>query len=295
MRYLRRSRLLRTPNGIAGAVLLLLLLAIAFLGPLFAPHSPTEAIGAPGELPSGHSIFGTDFLGRDVLSRVLSGGHSVFLLAGAATAAAYLAGLTVGLVAGYSRNLLDPILMRGVDILLAFPALLVMLLLASGLGPQVWVLVLGVVLVELPGISRIVRSATQEVSTREFVEAAVARGERTPAVLLREVLPNISSVVLADFGLRFGWSVILIASMNFLGLGLKPPQADWGLMVSENRDYISVNAWSVLVPGVLLALLTISVNLLSDAYARTLGTSLTDTSPIVVAVPGAVDIEIAKP
>jgi ABC-type dipeptide/oligopeptide/nickel transport system permease subunit len=145
--------------------------------------------------------------------------------------------------------------------------------LVAGLGPHVSVLIVGVAIVQLPPIARIIRTATLEVSTRGYVEAAQARGERTPAILAREILPNVAPVVLADFGIRFGFSIILIASVNYLGLGLAPPAADWGLMTAENQQYISLNVWAVLAPAIMLAMLTICVNLLADAYVQTLGSS----------------------
>jgi peptide/nickel transport system permease protein len=271
---LRVPRFARIPAGMVGLALLLFVLAMAFLGPLVSPHSITATVGLPGQGPSSAAPLGTDFLGRDVLSRVLHGGRSVVLLGCAATTMAYAVGVAVGLVAGYSRSVLDPILMRGVDVLLALPALLVLLLLATGLGPHIWVLLVGVALVQLPGIARVMRTATLEASTRGYVEAAVARGEPTRSVLTQEILPNISPILLADFGIRFGVSIVFIASMNFLSLGLTPPTADWGLMISENRDYIALNVWAVLAPAIMLALLTISVNLVADAYVRTSGRSL---------------------
>lgn len=268
---LRRPRFTYTRQGLVGSLLLAIVLLVAFVGPLIAPHDPNASLGAPGAGPSGQAPLGLDSLGRDVLSRALHGGLTVIGLGAVATVLSYLCGLTVGLTAGYTRSAADPLLMRAMDMLLAFPALLVLLLLVAGLGSSVPVLLLGVLLVQLPGIARLVRTATLEVSTRGYVEAAVARGDRAPAVLIREILPNISPTVLADVGVRFGFSIILMASMNFLGLGLQPPTSDWGLMISENRQFIGINAWSVLGPAILLALLTISVNLVADAYARSLG------------------------
>jgi ABC-type dipeptide/oligopeptide/nickel transport system permease subunit len=265
---------MRMPAGAVGVTLLVVVLALAFAGPLLAPDAITATVGPPGQTPTSGMLFGTDFLGRDVLSRLLNGGLSVVVFGTAATALAYLGGVTIGLVAGYSKSVIDPILMRTVDVLLSVPALLILLVLVSGLGPHIWVLVAGVALVQLPGVARVVRTATLETSTRAYVEAAVTRGEKLPSLLGREILPNIVPVVLADLGIRFGVSVVLIASMNYLGLGLAPPAADWGLMISENRDYISLNPWSVLAPAIMLALLTISVNLTADAYARSLGRSL---------------------
>jgi peptide/nickel transport system permease protein len=270
---LRRPRFTRTISGKVGLGMLVFVLLVALFGPLVAPHGIASPIGSPGSPPSGSAPLGTDYLGRDVLSRVLHGGLSVIWIGTAATLLSYAAGITVGLIAGYQRSLIDPVLMRGVDVMLSFPALLVLLLLVAGLGSHVWVLIIGVALVQLPPIARIIRTVTLEVSTRAYVEAAQARGERTAAVLRREILPNVAPVVLADFGIRFGFSIILIESVNYLGLGLAPPAADWGLMIAENQQYISLNVWSVLGPAIMLAMLTICVNLIADAYVQTLGRS----------------------
>jgi ABC-type dipeptide/oligopeptide/nickel transport system permease subunit len=269
----RLPRLARVRSGRVGLVLLGFVLLVALVGPLVAPHDPAQPIGLPGEPPSASALLGTDGLGRDVLSRVLHGGLTVIGLGIAAAAVSYLGGLTIGLAAGYSRNLLDATLMRGVDVLLAFPPLLFVLVLVTGAGTGAAVLVLAVGIVQVTGISRIVRAATLEVAVRGYVEAAVARGERTPAILRREILPNIMAPVLADFGLRFTYAIVIIASMNFLGLGLAPPAADWGLMVAENRQFITLNLWGVLAPAILLAVLTIAVNLIGDAHVKVLGRS----------------------
>jgi peptide/nickel transport system permease protein len=266
-------RLTQTLAGKIGLGMLVFVLAVALFGPLVAPHGIASPIGSPGTPPYGSAPLGTDYLGRDVLSRVLHGGLSVIWIGTAATLLSYALGITVGMIAGYQRSLVDPMLMRGVDVLLAFPALLVLLLLVAGLGSHIWVLIVGVALVQLTPIARIIRTATLEVSTRGYVEAAQARGERTAAILRREILPNVAPVVLADFGIRFGFSIILIASVNYLGLGLAPPAADWGLMIAENQQYISLNVWSVLAPAIMLAMLTICVNLIADAYVQTLGRS----------------------
>jgi peptide/nickel transport system permease protein len=273
----RIPRLAQTIPGKIGLVMLAFVLAVAFIGPLLAPHGIAEPIGAPGTPPYGGAPLGTDYLGRDVLSRVLHGGPSVILIGTAATLLAYASGMTIGLIAGYQRSLVDPLLMRGVDVLLSFPALLVLLLLVAGLGSHIWVLIVGVALVQLPPIARIIRTATLEVSTRGYIEAAQARGERTSAILRREILPNVTPVVLADSGIRFGFSIILVASVNYLGLGLAPPAADWGLMIAENQQYISLNIWSVLAPAIMLAMLTVSVNLIADGYVQTLGRSALPT------------------
>jgi peptide/nickel transport system permease protein len=272
-------RFLRIRSGAIGLGLVVLVVAVAFLGRYVAPHDPNAPVGAPLAGPSSAAHLGTDFLGRDVLSRLLYGGRSVIGLAAVATALGYALGLAVGLVAGYSRSRIDPMLMRTVDVMLAFPPLLFLLVLITGAGTGVGVLIVGVALIQAPAISRIVRTATQVEAVRAYVEAAVARGERSLAVVAREVMPNILAPVLVDSGLRFTFSILIIASVNFLGLGLQPPSPDWALMISENREFISVNVLAVLAPAAMIALLTIGINLTGDGIARSLGRSYVPRTP----------------
>jgi peptide/nickel transport system permease protein len=268
-----RFRFARTRAGLIGLLVLVLTAGTALFGPFFAPHSPVTTLAAPASGPSGATLLGTDFLGRDVLSRVLWGGRSVLLLAVLATVLAYALGLLIGLAAGYSRSLVEPFLMRSVDVMRAFPKLLFFMIIVTGLGTTKPVLICGIALVQVPGIARLVHTATREVSFRGYVEAAVVRGERTVAILRREILPNILAPLLADAGLRFALSILLVAGVNFLGLGLRPPDADWSLMIGENREITSLNPWSIFVPAALIALLTIGVNLVGDAVVRSLGRS----------------------
>jgi peptide/nickel transport system permease protein len=269
-----RLRFARLGSGLVGLGLLALVLGIALFGPFFAPYSPTESLGIPYEGPSAAAPLGYDGLGRDVLSRVLWGGRSVLAIAGLATLIAYVAGGVVGLVAGYSRNWFDGLLMRGVDVLIAFPALLFLLVLITGAGTSKTALVAGVAAVQAPLVARVIRTATLEQSLRGYVEAAEARGERVLSILRREVLPNILAPIAADAPLRLTYSIILVASVNFFGLGLQPPDADWALIISENRDGLSLNPWVIFVPAALIALLTISLSLVGDAVARALGRSV---------------------
>lgn len=266
-------RFAHSGTGFVGFVGLALALGLALLGPFFAPHPPDLPIGTPYERPSTEALLGTDFLGRDVVSRVLWGGRSVIALAGVATLLAYAGGLAIGLVSGYTRSVVDPVLMRSLDVLISFPALVFLLVLVTGLGTSTAVLVFGVALIQMPAIARIIRSATLAQSVRGFVEAAVARGERTFSILRRELLPNIASTIAADVGIRFTLAIILVASVNFLSLGLQPPAADWALMISENRSGLTLNPYAVLAPAVMIALITIAVNMVSDAIARTRGIS----------------------
>ncbi|HVO53271.1 MAG TPA: dipeptide ABC transporter ATP-binding protein [Solirubrobacterales bacterium] len=269
-------RFARTRRGRAGLVLLGLTFLLAFLGPALAPHSPTALIGPPGSPPGTGTLLGTDFLGRDVLSRVLYGGRSVLGLSLAATAIALAFAIPIGMVAGYSRSLIDPVLMRSVDVILAFPPLLFFLLVATSFGTSRLTLIVAVALVQMPGISRIVYGAVREASVRGYVEAAVARGERTPAILRREILPNILGPLISSAGLYLTFSILLIAAVNFLNLGLQPPASNWALMISENRQILTLNPWATIVPAACICLLTVSVNLVGDAVSAELDRTSTE-------------------
>ena len=274
-----RLRFLRFGGAKVGVAITLLVVAVAIFGPVFAPHAPTTIVGPPYGKPTSTHLLGTDFLGRDGLSRLLYGGRSLLGLAVLATLVAYGIGLPAGLVAGYTRSWIDPVLMRSTDVLLAFPPLLFLLVVATGTSASVPAMVIGTGVISAPGLTRIVRAAVLDVSGRSYVEAAVARGESTPAILRREILPNILGVVLADAGLRFTYSILLIASINFLGLGLQPPRADWALMIAENRGGLSFQPWVVIAPALLIAAITLGVNLISDGIARSLGTSIEALGP----------------
>lgn len=251
----------------------ILVLAIALFGPFFSPYSPDALVGAPFTLPDSEFLLGTDSLGRDVLSRLLWGGRTLIALAVAATAAGYFIGAAIGLLAAYRKGWLDACLTRSMDLVLTIPALLFLLLLAYGAGPGIETIVIGVTVVQVPGIARLVRAAALEVSVRGYVEAAVARGEGTLPVLAREIVPNIATAIAADAGARFTGSFLLIAGLNFLGLGLQPPAADWATMVAEGRRSIRLQPWVVAAPAALAALFTIAVNVIGDSFARNLGRS----------------------
>jgi len=260
-------------SRIAAAVLLLLV-AMVLMGPAIAPHAPTALIGPPFAGPSRSSPLGTDYAGEDVLSRVLAGGRTVIEFGILATLLAYLTGGMIGLLSGYRRGWVDSVLMRCMDVLLAFPPIIFLLLLATGFGNSPAALIIGIAVVHMPGVARIVRAATLEISVRGYVEAAVARGDRLLTILRREIVPNIAGPLVADAGPRFTVSILLVAAVNFLGLGIAPPTADWALMISENRAGITINAYAVLIPALMIGLLTISLNTLADAFAASLGTTL---------------------
>ncbi|MBP2331007.1 ABC-type dipeptide/oligopeptide/nickel transport system permease subunit [Kibdelosporangium banguiense] len=255
-------------TGVVGAVLVLVVLTVALAGPMLAPHGATDRVGRAFASPGAQAWLGTDHLGRDVLSRVLHGGISILLLSVIALGLAYLVGGAIGLAAAVSRGVLDAVLMRPLDLLLALPAFLVLAVLATGSGRGAVVVVAAVALGNVPGIARVVRAAGREVAVRGWVEMAHARGERRVAIARREVLPNIVPALLADAGVRATAVIGLVGTANFLGLGLQPPLADWALMVAENRSGMTLQPWAVLAPAGCIALLAIGINLIADALAR---------------------------
>lgn len=268
------SRVGYTRSGKVGTVILILIVLVAIFGPLLAPHSIIDVVGFSYASPSSKALLGTDFLGRDVLSRFLNGGRVLLIVAFASTTIAYICGGLVGLLAGYRRGLLGQGVVWVVDVFLSIPAIVLALAMIAAMGPGVGIVGLTVTVVLIPPIVRIVRIVTIEVSTYEYVEAAIARGERTFAIMVREILPNVRVPISADFGIRLSWSIILYASLSFLGFGRASPAADWGLMIAENRNGLLVSPWPLLVPALAIALLAISVNLVADSIARSIGRSV---------------------
>jgi peptide/nickel transport system permease protein len=258
-------RLGRTKIGLG---IVLFLVVVAVFGPLVAPHSPTEFIAVPNTGPSADALFGADALGRDVFSRFLNGGLSVLWMSGAATVIGVGLGVVVGLVAAYSRNWLDDVLMRASDVVLAFPQIILALLAVSALGAKLWLIVLVVAVGHLPRVARVIRAAAQEVVERDFVKAAEAVGEKRSRIVFGELLPNVTSPLLVELGLRMTYSIGLVAALSFLGFGLQPPSSDWGLMINENRLSITVQPWAVLLPVLAIGLLTVGTNLITDGIAR---------------------------
>lgn len=261
------ARLGRTRVGLA---IVAVIVVVALAGPLLAPHSPTEFVAVPNSGPGGEAAFGADALGRDVLSRFLNGGRTVLWLAAASTLLGIVVGVVVGLIAAYARNWLDDVLMRANDVLLAFPQIIFVLLAVSAIGPKLWLIVLTVGLTHAPRVARVMRGAALEVVERDFVKSAEVVGERRWRIIFGEVLPNVTSPLLVELGLRMTYSIGLVAGISFLGFGLQPPTADWGLMINENRLSITVQPWAVLLPVAAIGLLTVGTNLITDGLARAL-------------------------
>jgi peptide/nickel transport system permease protein len=262
-------------SGRVGLVLVGAVIVVALIGPLVSPHSPAEIVGTPLQAPSRSALLGTDFLGRDGMSRFLHGGLTLLVVALLATLGAYFVGIPIGIVAGMRRGPFDALTVAGVDLLFAFPGIIFLLVLLAAVGRGLGVAIMGIAIVNLPRVVRIVRSVTIEVGTAAYVEAAVVRGERQPSIIVKDVLPNIWTPVLTDFGLRVTASVFLFASLSYLGLGQSPPAAEWGLMISENRAGLTLQPWVVVAPAIAIAVLMIGVNLVADSVARSAGRSIT--------------------
>jgi len=262
------ARTCRSRRGLVGLALVIPIVLIAVLGPFLAPKSPTAFVGLPYAGPSSEAWLGTDGIGRDVLSRVLWGGREILALAVLATVIGIVVGTALGTTAGYVKGALDEAIMRTLDVALAFPQIILALLLVSIIGPQLWLVCLAVAAIHAPQVARVARAATLRTVEQDHVKYAEAFGIPRRRVILGEVVPNIISPVMVEAGLRLTYSIAIIASLSFLGFGLQPPSADWGLMVNENRIGIQQNPWPVVAPIVLIAILTVGVNMFSDAVAR---------------------------
>jgi peptide/nickel transport system permease protein len=251
-----------------GLGLVLIIAGIAIFGPLIAPHGPADFIGLPNSGPSGAAHFGTDHIGQDVWSRFLDGGREILLLATGATLLGLALGVSLGLLAAYSRGLLDDVLMRSMDVILAFPSIMLALVAIATLGASGWLIVLAVGLTNMPRVARVTRAAAQPIVERDFVAAAEAIGVPRWRILFGEILPNVLSPLMVEASLRLTYSIGLIAGLAFLGFTPNPNGADWGLMIQENQIALVVQPWGVVLPIIAVALLTMGTGMVGDGIAR---------------------------
>ena len=251
-----------------GLGLVLIIAAIAIFGPLIAPHGPADFIGLPNTGPSGAARFGTDHLGQDVWSRFLDGGREILLLASAATLLGLVIGTSFGLLAAYSKGALDDVLMRSMDVILAFPSIMLALVAIATLGASAWLIILAVGLTNVPRVARVTRAAAQPIVERDFVAAAEAIGVPRWRILFGEILPNVLSPLMVEASLRLTYSIGLIAGLAFLGFTPNPNGADWGLMIQENQIALVVQPWGVVLPIIAVALLTMGTGIVGDGIAR---------------------------
>lgn len=287
LRFLRE--VIRSPQSALGAVIVLFFLILALFGEQIAPYDENDIFDSAGQYipvrqhPTlGSFPFGTDVLGRDVFSRVILGARTIFAVAGFGTLIAVILGTMLGLFIGYQGGWVDEISGRVIDALLAMPALLISLVILGTLksvefekGSFQAMLVdnsvlLVIALVYVPIVARVVRSRTLEIKSLEFVQAAQIRGESQFYIIFREIFPSVIPALVVEASLRFSYAIFLVASLGFLGVGVRPPIPDWGRMVSEysGQGQYQLAPWALEYPAAAIALLVIGVNLMSDGIRR---------------------------
>lgn len=274
-RVARRERLrllFRSPSFLIGAGVLLFWLACALLGSRITPYDPifdqTSDLSQP---PSTEHWFGTDRLGRDVLSRVLAGSRDILLIAPAATLLATLFGTTLGLITGYFRGIADDTISRVIDAVLAIPLIVLAVTVVSAVGSRAaWAVAVVIAIVFTPIIARTVRAAVLGEAQLDYVEAARLRGERSHYVMFAEVLPNVMPPILVEATIRLGYAIFAVATLTFIGFGLQPPSPDWAVQISDNWQFLAQQWWTVLFPALAIASLVVAVNLVSDSVQQVL-------------------------
>lgn len=264
-------RLRRYPATLLGLTIVGFFLLMAVIGPLIAPYGYSDQnLGERLQPASQEHVLGTDQYGRDIFSRILVGSRDVFVVAGLGTLVAVILGLTLGLFSGYFGGLFDETVMRLVDVLLAIPALLLAMIILATLGSSRINVILVVGFLYIPMVARVVRSVVLDLKTRQYVEAAKLRGERSSYIMFQEIFPSVLPPLAVEASMRFAYAIFLVASLGFLGLGVQPPSPDWGLMVGEARNYFSQAQWVLLYPAGAIALLVVGVGFLSDGVRRML-------------------------
>ena len=259
------GRLLRGHLARVGLVVLLTLLVMAAFAPSLAPHDPTEQrldrmLSPPG---SGHAL-GTDDLGRDVLSRLIYGARVSLLVGVLSVGISLLIGVSLGLVAGYRGGLVDEVVMRVMDGLLAFPALVLALAITAALGPNLRHAMIAIGIVGIPGFARLVRGQVLSVRAQEFVEAARAAGLGDGRIIVRHIAPSVLAPIIVHASLRVAFAVLAEAGLSFLGLGVQPPTPSWGAMLNAGREYLEMAPWLSVAPGAAIFITTLSFNFLGD-------------------------------
>jgi len=269
------------PSGVVGLTLVGLHIVLAVVSPAIVPYD-YRALDAQLVLngPSAEHWFGTDNLGRDILTRTLLGGQQALIVTSISTAIAIawggLLGVLLGLIGGWSED----VVMRLVDAFLAIPWILFLLLIVSVVGLGNTVLIPTLAFFYGIPVVRMARAATHDVVALDFVTAARARGESRSTIVRRELLPNVLDVLLVEGAMRWSWMLLAFSSLSFLGFGVAPPTPDWGLMISDGRSFMSLAPWAVLAPVVALSSLIIGINLSADALAKALGIDRAQKAPV---------------
>ena len=255
-----------SPKGMIGAALVALVLLTAIFAPLFLSSDLATKMVMTARLrpPSEAHWLGTDQLGRDLLYRVMLGARTSLTIAAAAVAMSVLIGLPLGLVSGYYRGAVDNVLMRLVDTLLSFPALLLALTISAMLGPSIPNTIIAIGVAFAPFLARIIRGEVLRVAQMPYVEAARASGTNDLHMIVRHILPNILPPIIVQATISLAFAILAEAGLSFLGLGTQPPQSSWGLMIQTSRDYLDIAPWTALVPGAAVALTVLGLNMSGD-------------------------------
>jgi peptide/nickel transport system permease protein len=257
---------LRQKRFTVGFTITLLLVAFVIIAPYFAPYGENETAGPPF---SKDGFLGTDYLGQDVLSRVMYGGQEILLIAVGGTVLGMVLGIAVGVVAAYVGGWWDEVIMRLNDVVLSFPQILLALVVLTAITqPSAWILIALVGISHAPRVARLARGVALGIVSRDFVVAAEALGEKRSRVILAEVLPNMNAPLLAEGGLRLTYSIGLVGSLGFLGFSTDPGAANWGQMIQENRLALATQPWAVLAPVLVIAIFAIGTNLMADGIAQ---------------------------
>jgi peptide/nickel transport system permease protein len=247
-----------------GAVIVLLTLVAILFAPWVAPYPQTKIVGGVWDPPNPHDLLGTDSIGRDMLSRLIYGGRTSVTIALLATALTMMIGVGLGFLAVATNKVVDNILSRIIDILLAVPVLIFALMVFAVLGTSIPIMIVTIAVLESTRVFRLARAVAMNIAVLDYVQIARLRGEGVRWIIFREILPNALPPLIAEFGLRFCFTFLFIASLSFLGLGIQPPAADWGSMVHDNAQAISFGGYAPLYPAGAIALVTIGVNLIVD-------------------------------
>jgi peptide/nickel transport system permease protein len=260
-------QIVRSKTFIAGAIIVGFWVFCAIFGYVIAPHDPAaESLTNINQAPSGAHLFGTDQLGRDMLSRVITGARDIIIIAPLAVILSTLLGTALGLVMGYFRGITDEAIARVLEAFLALPLIVIAVTAITAIGRSNLVIILVIAIVFTPLIARTVRTSVLLERELDYVAAARLRGEKAPYIMFVEILPNVMSPIIVEFTVRLGYAVFAIATLSFLGFGVQPPSPDWALDISTNYALVSAGYWwEVLFDAVALASLVIGVNLIADA------------------------------
>jgi peptide/nickel transport system permease protein len=259
------------PSNIIALLIVIILVSCAVFAPWLAPFDPTEQFfdgltieGAPLP-PNSRFLLGTDLLGRDLLSRIIYGSQTSLVIGLVANSAAIFIGVLVGVVAAYFRGWLGAILMRFTDLIMAFPALLLAIVLAAIFTPSIWIVAMVIAMVNWVQIARVIYSETLAISAKDFVMAEISIGISPTRILFFHILPHLLPTILVWATLGISTTVLLEATLSYLGVGVQPPTPSWGNIIFENQTYFTISPWLVFIPGAVIVLLSLSFNVLGDA------------------------------